>query len=77
MGGLRPFNKKYFKDDGLEGYGGEDIKKYFPNTATPLLAQYLVFEVYEDRVVFYIRNTGEHELYNWKDKLKEYTVYLV
>ena len=76
MGGLRPFNKIYFADDGLVGYGGENVKKYFPNTATPTLAQYLVFEVYSDRVVFYIRNAGEHELYNKKDRLKEYTVYL-
>lgn len=77
MGGLRPFNKIYFEDDGLEGYGGEKEKKYFPNTATPKLAQFLVFEVYEDRVVFHIRNTGNHELYNVKDKLKGYTVYLL
>jgi hypothetical protein len=77
MGGLRPFNAKYFNDAGLEGYGGDDKLKYFPHTATPTLAQYLVFEVYSDRVVFHIRNTGEHELYHRKDKLKEYTVYLV
>lgn len=76
MGGLRPFNKIYFEDDALEGYGGENVKKLFPHTATPTLAQYMVFEVYSDRVVFYIRNTGEHELYNKKDKLREYTVYL-
>ena len=29
-----------------------------------------------NRVVFHIRNTGEHELYNKKDKLHKYTVYL-
>ena len=75
MGGLRPFHQQYFEDDGLTGYGGGAEKKYFPHTATPTLAQYLVFEVYEDRVVFHIRNAGTHELYNKKDKLKEYTVY--
>lgn len=76
MGGLRPFNKIYFENDGLEGYGGEDKLQYFSHTATPKLAQFMVFEVYSDRVVFYIRNTGSHELYNKNDKLKEYTVYL-
>ncbi len=77
MGGLRPFDGTYFENDGIEGYGGENEKKYFPGTATPTLAQYMVFEVYEDRVVFHIRNTGSHELYNVKDRLKEYTVYTV
>ena len=37
--------------------------------------QYLVFEVFEDRVVFYIRNAGSYENYDKDDKLKEYTVY--
>lgn len=76
MGGLRPFNKIYFETDGLEGYGGEGEKKHFPHTATPALAQYLVFEVYSDRVVFYMRNAGSLEAYNKNDILKEYTVYL-
>ena len=76
MGGLRPFNEIYFENDALEGYGGLKEKKLYPHTATPLIAQFLVFELYSDRVVFHIRNTGEHELYNKKDKLQEYTVYL-
>ena len=76
MGGLRPFEPQNFEDDGLEGYAGEKELKYFPGTATPRLAQFLVFEVYADRVVFHIRNAGNHELYNKNDKLKEYTVYL-
>ena len=76
MGGLRPFNEIYFENDALEGYGGLKDKRLYPHTATPLIAQFLVFELYSDRVVFYIRNTGEHELYNKKDKLQEYTVYL-
>ena len=76
MGGLRPFGRQYFESDGMKGYGGEDKLQYFPTTATPTLAQFLVFEVYEDRVVFHIRNTGTHEQYHRDDKLKEYTVYL-
>ena len=34
-----------------------------------------VFEVYQDRVVFHIRNTGTLENYTQNDKPKEYTVY--
>ncbi len=75
MGGLRPFGREYFEDNGLTGYGGAAEKKYHPGTATPKLAQYLVFEVYKDRVVFHIRNSGTLENYHQKDKLKEYTVY--
>ncbi len=76
MGGLRPFGKQYFNEDGLTGYGGGEEPRYFSGTATPSLAQYLVFEVYPDRVVFHIRNTGEYEGYHRDDKLREYTVYL-
>ena len=76
MGGLRPFGAPYFENDGMSGYGGESEIKYYPCTATPNLAQFLVFEVYSDRVVFYIRNTGTHEDYHKKDKLREYVVYL-
>lgn len=77
MGGLRPFSGAYFEEDGLTGYGGESEKRYYFATATPTLAQYLVLEVYRDRVVFHIRNTGTHPDYHRNDKLKAYTVYLV
>lgn len=77
MGGLRPFGKEYMGDDGLTGFGGKPEKAYHPGTATPTLAQYLVFEVYSDRVVFHIRNTGTYKNYTQDDSLKEYTVYLV
>ena len=76
MGGLRPFGRQYFDTDGMSGYGGKDKVEYHPSTATPTLAQFLVFEVYGDRVVFHIRNTGKYENYDQKDKLREYTVYL-
>ena len=76
MGGLRPFWENHFEDDALEGYGGLEEKRLYPHTGTPLMAQFLVFELYSDRVVFHIRNTGNHELYNKKDKLEAYTVYL-
>lgn len=77
MGGLRPFGMNYYKNDGIIGFGGEPEKKYYPCTGTPTLAQYLVFEVYEDRVIFYVRNAGDCEGYSFEDKLLEYTVYLL
>lgn len=49
--------------------------QYYVGTGTPTLAQYLVFEVYEDKVVFYIRNAGSDAEYSTGDILKEYTVY--
>jgi hypothetical protein len=75
MGGLRPFGKQYFDQDGLTGYGGNSEPKYHTGTATPRLAQYMVLEVYPDRAVFYIRNTGDYEGYHRDDKLLPYTVY--
>ena len=75
MGGLRPFGEQYFENDAVVGYGGGKELRSFPHTATPTLAQFLVFEVYCDRVVFYIRNTGTYKGYDKKDKLKEYIVY--
>lgn len=75
MGGLRPFGNKYFDEDGVSGYGGEAESQFYLKTATPLLAQYMVFEVYEDRIVFHIRNTGKYEGYSVEDIPAEYTVY--
>ncbi len=75
MGGLRPFGKQYFEGDGLTGYGGGTEPKYHSGTATPTLAQYMVLEVYPDRAVFHIRNTGTYEGYHRDDKLVPYTVY--
>ena len=77
MGGLRPFKEESFQNDGLVGYGGGKVQQYFVGTGTSRLAQYLVFEVFKDRVVFHIRNTGDMQGYTQEDKLKEYIVYLV
>ena len=77
MGGLRPFNGVNFENDGIIGYGGEKEPKYYTCTGTPKLAQYLVFEVYQNRVVFHMRNAGTLENYRKEDKLKEYTVYFL
>ena len=76
MGGLRPFNPIYFENDGLTGYGGVNEQKYYFATGTCKLAQYLVFEVFDDRVIFYLRNTGNIEKYERDFKPKSFTVYL-
>ena len=75
MGGLRPFGKQYFEADGLTGYGGREEPAHHPGTGTPTLAQYLVFEVFSDRAVFYIRNAGSCDGYRIEDKPAAYTVY--
>lgn len=75
MGGLRPFGAQYYNNDGIVGFGGLQESQYQIATGTPKLAQYLVFEVYQDKVVFYMRNTGDMEGYSQKDKLREYIVY--
>lgn len=76
MGGLRPFGSAYFENDGMTGYGGLKDAQFYVATGTPTLAQYLVFEVYDEKVVFYMRNAGSAKDYDIKDTLKEYTVYL-
>ncbi len=75
MGGLRPFSIENFGDDGLTGYGGLAERQYYLGTSNPLFAQYLVFKVYNDKVVFYVRNTGKKEGFTPNDLLKPYTVY--
>lgn len=79
MGGLRPFwhpDVEYFKNDGLTGFGGRyDKERYYPATGTPRLAQYMVFDVYDDRVIFRIRNTGDMDGYSVADKPADYTVF--
>jgi len=37
----------------------------------------MVFEVYEDKVVFYVRNAGDLQKYTPNDKPQEYTVFFV
>ena len=63
--------------DGLTGYGGLKEKQYYPHTGTPLFAQYLVFKVYADRVVFYVRNAGSKQGFTVEDKLDPYTVFFI
>ena len=76
MGGLRPFNAENFENDGIWGYGGEAEYKFFPKTATPKFAQYIVLEIDEEKVVFHIRNAGSLDGFAMgKDIPAPYTVY--
>ena len=76
MGGLRAFNPDSFEKDGLTGYGGDSEKAYHFSTGTCKLSQYLVFEVFNDRVRFSLRNTGNLENYEKEFKPQEYDVFL-
>lgn len=83
MGGLRPF---YAVKDGVNLYFEEDIVEgkvigdregvIYASTATPKLAQYLVAETYDDRVVFHYRNTGSFKGFSTDDIPEPYTVFL-
>lgn len=82
MGGLRPFygtfnGEPVFGEDNLRGMiPGDDREHSYPGTATPRLAQYLLIELLEDRVVFHFRNTGDFPGYSTKDIPAPYTVWL-
>ena len=83
MGGLRPFYalkdgvNLYFEEDALSGIlpGGKE-EQVFPSTATPKLAQFMLIETFEDRVVFMFRNTGTYEGFSTDDIPTPYTVWL-
>ena len=82
MGGLRPFYQVvdgvnlYFEEDNLRGQMPWDDREHsYPSTATPKLAQYLLIETFEDRVVFHFRNTGSFEGFTPADIPAPYTVW--
>lgn len=63
MGGLRPFTSpkpfEYFEDDGLTGMvPGEKEATFCEATGTPKIAQYLLIETYNEKVIFSYRNAG-------------------
>ena len=63
-------NPEKFENDVVVG------KFTSPSTATPKLAQGMYIEVYEDRVVFTMKNIGTWPGYSTEDTLEPYTVYL-
>jgi len=83
IGGLRPFYQLkdgvnlYFEDDAQVGMlPGSKEPQTFPSTATPKLAQFMLIETFEDRVVFMFRNTDTYEGFTADDIPTPYTVYL-
>jgi hypothetical protein len=67
----------WFKKDYVYGYAGLDSYGYtHRSTCTPRVAQGLYIEVYEDRVVFTMKNFGDVSGYKTTDLIVPYTVWL-
>jgi hypothetical protein len=80
MGHIRPMYSDYKswfdKSDALWGYGGTGKWQYFPSTGTPKVGQCMYIEVFEDRVVFTMKNFGTIDGFSTDDLIVPYTVYL-
>jgi len=63
-------NSEKFEDDFVIGRFTHE------STGTPMMAQGMYIEVYEDRVVFTMKNIGTWPGYSTEDTLEPYTVYL-
>ena len=80
MGHFRPmYNSRphYFKMDSIQGYGGYD--KYavqHGSTRTPRVAQGMYVQVYENRIVFTMKNYGDYKSFETETVLQPYTVWL-
>ena len=80
MGHFRPmYNSQpdLFYDDTLYGYGGySTYQKQHGSTLTPKIAQGMYIEVYEDRIVFTMKNFGIIPGFETGTESVPYTVYL-
>ena len=80
MGHIRPMYSDYKdwfeKSDALWGDGGTGKWQHFPSTGTPKVGQCMYIEVFEDRVVFTMKNFGTIEGFSTDDLIVPYTVYL-
>ncbi len=81
MGGLRPHLTRtkfeYFEEDGLTGVlPGDTQAQYYEGTGTPKIAQYLIIDTFEDKVMFSYRNVGSMEGFTAFEKPKPYIVEL-
>ena len=80
MGHFRPMygdNPQYFQMDAIKGYGGYD--KYavqHGSTRTPRVAQGMYVQVYENKIVFTVKNYGDIKGYETETLLEPYTVWL-
>ncbi len=80
MGHFRPMyndNPQYFYQDSIRGYGGYNkLAIQHGSTRTPRVAQGMYVKVYEDRIVFQVKNYGDYPGYKTSDILEPYTVWL-
>ena len=80
MGHFRPMwgeNKQLFYTDSIKGYGGyATYAVQHGSTTTPRVAQGMYVEVYENRIVFTMKNYGTYKGLSTDDVLQPYTVWL-
>ena len=80
MGHFRPMYNEYpdmFNLDRITGYGGyKNMAIQHGSTMTPKLCQGVYVKVYEDRIVFTVKNYGDYPGCATSDILEPYTVYL-
>ena len=68
---------QWFEKDFVVGYAGLSVYGYtHRSTCTPRVAQGLYIEVFEDRIVFTMKNFGDYPGFSDNDLIKPYTVYL-
>ena len=79
-GHFRPDANKYpkwFADDFVTGFAGlADYGYTHRSTCTPQVGQGLYIEVYEDRIVFTMKNVGTVRPFSTRDRIDPYTVWL-
>lgn len=67
----------WFEKDYVIGYAGLSYYGYtHRSTCTPKVAQGLYIEVFEDRIVFTMKNIGNYSGWSFDDLITPYTVYL-
>ena len=80
MGHFRSSYNSFPRRFGLDrviGYGGYSSYGYtHGSTATPRCAQGMYVQVYEDRIVFTMKNIGDLKGFATEDLLEPYTVWL-
>ena len=80
MGHFRPMyndSPKMFNLDHISGYGGySNYAVQHGSTRTPKCGQGMYVKVYEDRIVFQMKNIGTYEGLTTNDILEPYTVWL-
>lgn len=79
MGHFRPGYYQFpdmFCDDAVTGYSGYENLYTDGSTATPRVGQGMYVQVFDDRIVFTLKNIGDYEGLSTEDILEPYTVWL-